>query len=379
MIVAIGSAVGRRVWTELIEGRPIYPNFFVFLVGPPSVGKTEAMSPVAEHLRKSDTVRLAPNDVSKQGLLDKLSKATQVVNRHVNGELRVEEYHYLAIFIRELSNFMSQYDAPLAGILTDLYDNPPVNDETKRGNGDTVIVRPSISMLAATATKNLGATISGDLWGQGFMSRIIMVYSGDKPRVKFFQKNGVKRDEYCPAIVDGLAKVGAMRGEMFWAQDAGDAFNTWIEEGMRPAPTHSKLGEYNGRRYMHVAKLAIVSALNDLRMEITLGDFLRAREWLVSAERDMPEIFKEMAVHSDGEVIRELHMHLWSIYARTKKPLDRALLVSFLSNKVASREIPRLIEAMEGGALIDRMAGTDGLTAKYIPKLLTAEIGDDIV
>lgn len=378
MIVAIGSCVGRRVWTELLEGLPIYPNFFVFLVGPPAVGKTQAMSPVAEHLRRSDTIKLAPNDISKQGLLDKLSKATQVVNKQIDGVLRVEEYHYLALWIRELSNFMSQYDSALAGVLTDLYDNPPVNDETKRGSGDLVIVRPSISMLAATATKNLGATIGGDLWGQGFMSRIIMVYCGEKPKVKFFQKGGVKREEYDPAIVEALSRVGALRGEMTWAADAEDAFNTWAEEGFKPAPTHSKLGEYNGRRYMHTAKLAMVSALNDLRMEITLGDFLRAKNWLIAAERDMPEIFKEMTVHSDGEVIRELHMHLWALYARNKKPLDRAILVSFLTTKVASREIPRLLDAMEGAFLIDRMAGTDGLTAKYVPKMVQGDIPDDI-
>lgn len=378
MIVAIGSCVGRRVWTELLEGLPIYPNFFVFLVGPPAVGKTQAMSPVAEHLRRSDTIKLAPNDISKQGLLDKLSKATQVVNKIVDGALRVEEYHYLALWIRELSNFMSQYDAALAGILTDLYDNPPVNDETKRGSGDMTIVRPSISMLAATATKNLGATIGGDLWGQGFMSRIIMVYCGEKPKVRFFTKSGVKREEYDPLIVEAIAKVGALRGEMTWAADAEEAFNTWAEGGFKPAPTHSKLGEYNGRRYMHCAKLAMVSALNDLRMEITLGDFLRARTWLTSAERDMPEIFKEMTVHSDGEIIRELHMHLWALYAGPKKPLDRTVMASFLMTKVASREIPRLIEAMEAAGLIDRMAGTDGLTARYIPKMVRGDIPDDI-
>lgn len=371
MIFAIGSAVGRRVWTELIEGRPIYPNLFVFLVGPPGVGKTEALSPAGEHLRKSDTVQLAPNDMSKQALLDKLSKAPNVVTFDPeNGRPpRIEEYHYMAIIIRELSNFMSQYDAALAGVLTDLFDNPPVNDESKRGNGDVIIVNPSVSMLAATATKNLGKTISGDLWGQGFMARVIMVYSADKPKIRFFKKGTVRREPYNVDIVQLLGRVGELKGELLWEPAAMDAFNTWIDGDCKPNPNHSKLVEYNARRFFHVAKLTMISALSNLRMTITLDDFHTGRAWLEAAEMAMPEIFKEMVIHSDGEMLRELHMAMWALHGAAKRPIPYSSMASFLMTRVASRDIPRLIEAAEGSGMFDRHAGTSGMSALYTPNI----------
>lgn len=364
----------RQVWTELVDGRPIYPNLFLFLVGPPGVGKTEAIVPAGEHLRKSDTAKIAPNDITKQGLLDKLAGAAEAVTW--SNPPRVEEYHYMALVIRELSNFMDKYDAALAGLLTDIFDCPPVNEENKRSGAGTAIVRPGLCMMAGTATKNLGKTISGDLWGQGFMARVIMVYSADKPKIKFFQKTGSKREVVDPELVEMLGRIGEQKGEVLWTTEAQEAFGEWYESGMKPVPSHAKLVEYNERRFFHVSKLSLISALSHLRMEITLDDFNTALAWLEEAERDMPEIFKEMIVHSDGEILREMHMAMWALFSTGKKPIHYQQMASFLITKVAARDIPRLIEAAEGAGLFDRSAGTTGMTATYIPKVNFTDIPD---
>ncbi|WCD44103.1 hypothetical protein Kuura_025 [Caulobacter phage Kuura] len=366
-IYAVASAVRRRVWTNLVPGVPVYPNLFLFIVGPPGVGKTQALQPMGETLRKSSTVKLAPNDVSKQSLLDALQDAKDGVTgpEFVGG---VETFHYLALVIRELSNFMSQYDGQLAGLMTDIFDNPPVNEERKRTNNNgNAIVKPSLSMIAGTATKNLGKTISGDLWGQGFMSRIILIYSADQPKVEFFGAGEAKRTDTDPELVKRLSRIGALKGAMVWTPEAQEAFKTWYSNGCAPIPQHAKLVEYNARRFLHVTKLAMTSALADERMEITHADFWRARMWLEQAERAMPEIFKEMTVHSDGEVLKELHMHMWSEYTRTKKPIPAVTLTAFLFTRVAARDIARLLEVAENGGLMDRMAGTSGPTAQYKP------------
>lgn len=366
-IYAVGASVRRQVWTELVNGRPIYPNLFLFLVGPPGVGKTEAITPAGEHLRKSDTAKLAPNDITKQGLLDKLAHASEAVTFPGPPPV-IEEYHYMALVIRELSNFMNQYDSALAGILTDLFDNPPVNSESKRSGAGVDIVRPGLSMLAGTATKNLGKTISGDLWGQGFMSRVIMVYSADQPPVRFFQKTAVKREPVDVDMVQMLGRIGENKGEMLWSEDAMVAFTKWYEDGQQPVPNHSKLVEYNARRFLHVTKLTMIAALSHERMNIELEDFQTGRAWLEEAEAAMPEIFKEMVIHSDGEILREMHMAMWGLYSLAKRPITYGQMANFLMTKVAARDIPRLIEAAEGAKLFERSAGTSGMTATYVPQ-----------
>lgn len=370
-IFAVGSAVRRRVWTHLIGGRHLYPNLFIWLVGPPGTGKTEAIVPMGETLRKSKTAVIAPNDVTKQSLLDTLAKAPDAVTFE-GPPLEVVDYHYMAIIIRELSNFMAAYDTQLAGILTDIFDNPPVNAESKRSGAGTVIHKPSLSFIAGTATKNLAATIGPSLWGQGFMSRLILVYSADQPSITLFDETTETRRETDPQLVALLGRIGAMKGRMKWDKDAQEAFRKWFGEGpskqgCKPYPLHPKLQEYNARRFLHMAKLSMISALSDARMNILLEDFQRAKGWLEEAETFMPEIFKEMTSHSDGEVLRELHMAMWVEYQRTKRPVPAMFLYNFLLDRVASRDITRLIEAGESAGVYDRMAGTQGVDARYKP------------
>lgn len=324
-----------------------------------------------ENLRKSDTVRLGPNDVSKQSLLDALAECAEVVTlTSRTGVPSIIDYHYMGLAIRELSNFMSQYDSALAGILTDLFDNPAVNGERKRTSKNAKdIVRPSLSLIAGTATKNLGATIGADLWGQGFMSRVILVYSADQPEIDWFAEAvDENTTEINPELVHQMGRIGEMKGRMTFSAECMVAMNEWKAGKFEPFPRHSKLVEYNARRFLHVTKLAMCSALSDERMTMELGDFLRARSWLERAEHAMPEIFKEMAIHKDGEVLRELHMSMWAVYSRVKAPIHYSKLASFLFTKVAARDVPRIIEVGEYSGLYDRVAGTAGDNAQYIPK-----------
>lgn len=377
-IHAVGSAVRRRVWTELLAGQPVFANLFVWLVGPPGTGKTQAIVPAGETLRKSETAKISPNDMSKQSLLDMLAKSADAVT--FDDPPVVYDYHYMAIVIRELSNFMAQHDVQLAGILTDLFDNPPVNAESKRSGAGSVIVRPSISFIAGTATKNLGATIGNALWGQGFMSRIIMVYSADQPPMVLFEEGGKKREETNPELVSLLNRIGMMKGRMIWEKEAQEAFVAWYKHGPSrpdsclPKPQHPKLQEYNARRFLHVTKLTMISALSDCRLQILKEDFERAKFWLEEAEAAMPEIFKEMTIHSDGEVLREMHMYLWGIYAAKKRAIPVMIIFNYLKDKVASREVPRLIETAENSGMIERKAGTHGAEAQYIPKATYGDI-----
>lgn len=369
----VGSAGQRRIWTQLVPNRPIFPNIFAFLVGPPGTGKTEAIVPAVEHLRKSDTAKIAPNDVTKQALLDRLAKCASAV-QFEGPPIALIDFHYMAVGIRELTNFMSQYDRDLAGILTDLFDNPPVNDETKRSGAGAIIVRPGLSLLAGTATKNLGATIGKDLWGQGFMSRVILVYSAEQADLTFFGDEdehvavASETTHIYPGLVAQLARIGAMKGRVRWAPDAQRLFNEWKERDFAPVPMHAKLVEYNARRFLHVAKLSLISAMSRQSYTIEGSDFSRALSWLEDAERVMPEIFKEMTIHSDGEIAREMHMHAFALWSLHKQWIPYSTLASFLMTKVAARDIKRIIENAEEAGMFDRKAGTSGVTALYKPR-----------
>lgn len=100
-------------------------------------------------------------------------------------------------------------------------------------------------------------------------------------------------------------------------------------------------------------------------MRITLSDFNRAKDWLLDAERWMPDIFREMLGKSDGQLLKELHMALYAAWARNgQKPLPAAFIWNFLQTRTTADRIERIINTAEKANIIARVAGTDS----WIPR-----------
>lgn len=363
-IHAVGASAERRVWTQFGRLR-LHPNLFVFLVGPPGTGKTVALNPMAHILRKAQSVALAPNDITKQGLLDKLGESGR--GAMING--RPFDYHFLALHIAELSNFMSQYDAALAGLLTDLFDCPDANDEHKRGHDKGKLIEfPGISMIVGTATQNLGSTISTEMWGSGFMARVIMVYSSDEVIPKdMFAKTEDKSDLEVQ-LVGGLRRLGDLVGPMEWTAEAREMLNTFRQDQANGAPLHNRLEHYVRRRTLHLAKLCMIAALSHESMTVNADDFASAYNWLVSAESDVTEIFKDLQSHEDGQVHEELRSTMFQVYCQTRKPIPAGVIFKYLSKRVATHNVKRVVEVAEAADYLRRVAGTSGDDALYIPQ-----------
>ncbi len=344
----------------------MFPNLFVVLVGPPGVGKTQALEPMAVLLRKSGAVTLAPNDLSKQGLLDAIADAGRAVM--LNG--RPFDYHFLALSVREMANFMSKYDNELTGLMTDLFDCPSVNDEKKRThNKGKLIPSPGISFIMGTATQNLGATVSNEMWGSGFMARVIMAFSAEEIVPEDMFAEIPVDDDLGNEIVGGLARIGQMVGPMTWEPEAQVLLRAFRLNQKEGAPIHNRLSHYVTRRWLHLAKLCMIAALSDERQCVAPEDFHMAVEWLTEAEEFMPEIFKDMVSHEDGQIHEELRNYLFNLYMKTNKtPIHASVIYKFLSQRVSSYQIQRILDVSISADFIRRVAGTEGDDAEYVPQ-----------
>ena len=362
-IHAVGAAVERRVWTDFGRNR-LYPNLFVLLVGPPGTGKTQAIEPIVDLLRKSGSVTIAPNDVSKQSLLDALKGAAR--GSLYNG--RPFDYHFLALVVRELANFMSKYDLELTGLLTDLFDCPAVNEERKRSHDKgAALTNPGISFIIGTATENLGKTVSTEMWGSGFMARVIMVFSAEEIIPTDMFSAIPTDDRVAEALQVGLRRLGERLGPMIWSPDAQRLLREFRLVQREGAPMHNRLTHYTTRRWLHLAKLCMIAALSDERPNVLPEDYYMALNWLLAAEADMPEIFKDMVSHEDGAIHEELRQHCFLLHMKTRKPVHASVLYGFLHNKVASHNVQRIIDVAVAAGFFIRVAGTDGLDTEYIP------------
>jgi hypothetical protein len=369
-ISAIAGALQRRVYVQTAQSL-IFPNLYVLLVSPPGIGKSEAIKRVGEIWHAADHLHVAPNSVTRASLLDILDKS-QVKNVLPSGDL--DQFHALTVAASEFGVLVPAHDLEFLNTLNDIYDCPPSFREVRRARTTQIDISfPILNILGGTQPAYLASLLPEEAWGMGFTSRLIMVYSAQQVRVSLFGSRGGPDVALAATLKADLEGVVTMYGEMKFSPEAEALLVPWFEAGLPPIPTHSRLQNYNTRRILHVIKLAMVSsASRDNALIIEPVDIERARDWLLEAETLMPDIFRDMAGKSDKAVIDDLHSYLWRIYARDQQPIHEQKVISFLSARMPSEKILRLIDLCERSGVLVRMAGTGGTSpAMYKPALLT--------
>lgn len=358
-ISAVGAALERRVWVRT-AGEEVYPTLYVLLVGRPGSGKSQAIRPVSALWYSTKELCVASNSVTKASLTDELEAAKRVLLLGND----IIEYHSLQIAASEFGVLVPAHDLDFLNFLNQIYDNDPSYRESRRTSGKKIdTINPQINILAGTQPAYLANLLPEEAWGMGFMTRIIMVHSGETFRADLFGKDR-KNPKLFRELSDQLKELLKAHGECDWEDAAREAITDWYDKDCPPVPDHSRLESYISRRILHVLRLCVISAASSGHpLLITLNDFNRARDWLLEAELTMPDIFKAMVNKSDAQVISDLHQFVWSLYARSQQPVHEARLIYFLQAKVTSDKIGRIIDTMVRASILDRLPN-----GSYVPR-----------
>lgn len=211
-----------------------------------------------------------------------------------------------------------------------------------------------LNILGGTQPAYLATLLPEQAWGMGFTSRLIMVYSGQQTAVNLFDVAEVDT-KLEKNLSRDLLTMTKLFGQISWDPQARAQMEAWAKTGFAPIPTHSRLQNYNTRRVLHIMKLAMISTLSrGNSLIISPDDVTRAQDWLIAAEDRMPDIFREMAGKSDKQIMDDLHAYMWQMFIREKKPLHESRLLQFLSSKVPSEKVFRLLELCERSHVIER-------------------------
>lgn len=339
-ISTVAGALERRVWIVSAD-EPLYPNLYVILVAEPGRGKTKAIRYTDHFLRAMPDLHMAPHDVTKAALIDSIAKASQ--KKILNGT-DLLEYSSLTVVADEFGVLVPSHDLEFLSTLNRIFDNPDNHRHERRGLKEAIdIINPQLNIIAGTQPAYLSNLLPEEAWGMGFMSRVIMLYSTIRPRVKIFKSTPLDLDKM-HILIDGLKKMTEMYGALKWAENAEAAVEAWLDNELAPVPEHSKMQHYNERRLLHTLKLSMISAVSAGHDYIHLTDFTRAKDWLLGAELTMPDIFRAMVQRSDRQVMDELHFFAWKIYVKDKSPIHESRIHAFLSNRTTSEKITRILD-----------------------------------
>lgn len=321
-----------------------YPNIYVMLIGPPAIGKTVSIKSVREYIKASTEIRLGSISVTGASLIIEMDKASYPVyypeQRFCNS---------LLLMPHDLQALLSEYDANLVANLTVFFDVEPYTMSRKTDKEVVKIESPQLSILAGTTPSQLHDLLDDSAWDQGFMSRVIMVYSQEE-HVKddiFFSEGEEFKIDLNDDLVHDLHSLFELTGQFRMSDEWRAAVNGWRKTGQEPKPSHPKLKHYCTRREAQLLKLSMISCADrgdELRIE--KYDYDRAIKWLLLAEKTMPYVFEE-AITADAKMMQEI------VHAMGRGEMLQKTLTRMVSKKVSATMVPKILKLMVDTGMIE--------------------------
>ena len=346
-------ALERKVWLRTNIG-PLYPNLYVMLIAPPGVGKSLITSAIQDLVGELSGHHTAPSSVSRASLVDALMGAER---RIVAPQLTpsVLSFNSLAVIQNEMGVFLPAYDTEFMATLTDLYDCKRYHEKKRSKEINNTMSAPQLNLLGATTVAYLYDTMPEQAWDHGFLSRTILIHSGEMIIRSIFDV--IERPESLfKQLVTDLQTIGALVGKFTFTPETAKAIDAWHQAGGPPKPDHPKLSSYCARRTSHLLKLSMVACVSrSNELLITIDDYHRALEWMIEAEMYMPDIFKSISVGGDAKAIEDTYYWACKIYARKKEPINESTIIEYLANKVPSHSVERILLLMVKARLFEKV------------------------
>lgn len=353
----LGAAVEQKVWVK--TSRPLFPNMYVILIAHPGVGKTRTISEGRYIAQAVTDLHLAPISMTFASLVDALAEAKCELVRAPQGKIN---YNAMYITADELGAFMHKYDNEMIDGLAAFYDPTPYK-QTRRTESLVVEIKsPQLNILAGSTPQNLLNFMPEKAWGQGFTSRIILVFSDERIVVDDFADHGAPPTE---DLKHDLKQVASLYGQFTVTEAYKSAVNSWRATGELPIPDHPKLIHYITRRRVHIYKLSMIASLNrDNALVLTEADFFTAISWLCEVEVFMPDIFKAGSMNADSAAMDEI-IHFIAMTNIAGTGVSEHRIINFARERLPLNSIPRIIEIMEGAGQITCVRRDKHTGARY--------------
>lgn len=320
-IAIMAGALGRRCWFPFGAAGNIYANHYILLVGTPGTRKSTASSMAKRVLGDSTGVRFAPKDTGgqRQGLVRAMQGhaeqkefvgAVEVASNsiaaltledieEVSNEpedersqfISMADKHHLMLVAGEFGQFTGQNNRALLDFLTAMWDGEDYEYQLK--DSTTTLRNPLLNLLGATTPTSIAQNMPPQAGGQGFLSRVILVYGARK--YKSVARPTAPDLQLVSRVKDRLQTAyHEIAGGFTESDDARD-----YSIGLYDYPleiSDSRFGYYNERRYTHLIKLAMCLAAGDGTQRIERAHYAEAHRILRATERGMPDALGEFGM-----------------------------------------------------------------------------------
>lgn len=349
-IAGLGAYLGRSCHIQFGNSK-IHPNIYCMLIGNPGTRKSTAIKTFKKLLVAAGYNTIAASKTTKEKFMLDLSGVEQaeesqdILDRNLFGEtngIPAESF----IMADEFNDFFGNNNLEFISLLGSLWDwEGPYENRIKNGKSFT-IPDPTISILGGNTPTGFSLAFPTEILGQGFFSRLLLIYGEPNGRKIAFPEERSKED--FAAQVAKLQEIKRVCNGAMPISPQARALLGKIYGGWRSIPD-VRFESYSNRRFTHLLKLCLIHAASALHTEIQEEDVIAANTVLHYTETLMPKALGEFGKAKNSDVAHKIMQLLDSaiepqsiqdIWKHVSTDLDKiAQLTDLLLNLKAAEKI----------------------------------------
>ncbi len=302
----VGACLGRRCYFDFGFDK-VFPNSYVVLIGPPGARKNTAINIMKNQLQNATGVRFAPDDTGgkHQGLITAMEGKTEdeeledLIETAITGgnfdqleahNLKIDQrdQHVIFAIATELISFIGINNFEIINFLGKVYDGENYDYGLSRSR--QILKEPLLSILGAATTTNLAQALPPQAIGQGFMSRMILVFGNKKH--KYIAVPKALPEDKATAIRHVYSELHHRFDGIFTPTTAAEELLEHLYEQPNKLDDPRFL-HYCDRRQTHLIKLAIQLSAGRLTTAVEEIDVSLAHTLLTATEVGMPDALGE--------------------------------------------------------------------------------------
>jgi hypothetical protein len=292
-LATICAALQRKVRVR-IKGQDLFVSSYYILVGPPGIGKGNAIKPAIQMINAVKDIKLAPTGLTRRSFYNVLEAAKH--DPVYIGE-DIMEHCSLTAFIEELGVFLKSGDLDFVYSLCHVWDCPPWFHYKTATSGENEIANAWFSMLACATPKGLKDILTDDLMEVGLSARTVLIFSDEEVEVPLFGEEP-ERENLKADLESDLRAISKIRGYYTFTEGAAKDLVEWSKNKLKPIPLDPRFVHYNTRRLTQVLKRCmLLAAARSDDLIITEREVAEARSILLEAERVMPKAIESIGAN----------------------------------------------------------------------------------
>ena len=344
-ISCLGAALQRKVRVEWGTSLTWYPNLYIVLVGPSATGKGTSMAPGLKIINKIPGIKLSAQATSLQALISHL-KDNNLAD--FNPETGEHAYHSsITVYSEEFTVFLGYHNNELMSTLCDWYDCKDnwTYDTIKRSKER--IDGVWVNLIGGTTPALIRSSLPYESIGGGLTSRIIFVFEEKPEKLVTIPTETEDERLLFEFLVHDLEKISLLSGSFSWTGNFIDAWDAFCREDRANPPFKDpKFDGYNGRRRVHLMKLAMIMSasygVNDL--VLTQDDLTEAAKILVEVEKKMALTFKGVGKSDIADLLFRANMFFKS---SKSDEIPMHMFARHFENDADKPTLDRLIDTLE--------------------------------